>query len=39
MVFANPNEPYWGNLVEINEDQVISLIEEWEEKEKNKCYH
>lgn len=37
MVFADPDEPYWSELTEINEDQVISLIEEWEEYESDIC--
>lgn len=31
IVFADPDEPYWSQLEEVNEVQVIALIEEWEE--------
>jgi len=33
MVFADPDEPYWSDLYEITEDQVLNLIEKWEKLE------
>lgn len=34
---ADSDEPYWNDLTEITEDQVLSLIEEWEQLEGDIC--